>query len=275
MMILLNRIIRFVKNLICRFTDDDVLALGTQLAYSLLLSFFPFLIFLISALGFSSLSSDDVLTGFGSIVPDDTYDLVKKTVSEVIDTQNTQILSFSLIFTIIAASGGFNAIIKGLNKAYDEVESRSFFHVQLVSIICTFLVVIVIIAAVALLVFGHIIGEIAFRWLGFGENFYFLWNFLRIFIVLLCMIVIFMSLYYYAPSRKLKWKEVLPGAVFSALVWMGASICFSLYINRFGDYSKIYGSIGAVIILLLWLFITSVVILVGGEINAALIEPCH
>ncbi len=270
-----HKIIKFFKNLICRFIDDDVMALGTQLAYNLLLSFFPFLIFLFSVLGFSSLNSGDVIAGFGSLIPQEAFHLVEKTFSEIFDTQNKEILSFSFVFTIFAASGGFGSVIKGLNKAYNVKETRNFFYLQFISVICAFFLVFIIAAAMVMLVFGHIIGGFFFQRLGILESFDFLWNYLRFAVVLLCMFCVFACLYYYAPCKKLKWKEVLPGAVFTTLVWVGSSIVFAFYINNFGNYSKVYGSLGAVIILLLWFLISSVVILIGGEINAALIEKCQ
>lgn len=259
--------------------EDDVSALGAQLAYSLLLSLFPFLIFLFSVLGFSSITSEDVLAELGNIMPYEAFILLRKTITEIFDTQNGQILSFSLVFTVFAASSGFNAIIKGLNKAYDVKETRKFLHLQLISLVFTILVVFIIIAAMLLLVFGHVVGEMFFRWLGIPQSFDFLWNFMRFAIVLTFMTVTFMSLYRYAPAlpphTPLTWRQILPGALFSSVVWMAASAGFAFYIKNFGNYSRVYGSLGAVIILMLWLFISSVVILVGGEINAALAEPCR
>ena len=134
----MKQLISDLKNLIFRFQDDDVTGVGAQLAYSLLLAFFPFLIFLITLIGYSSMKSDSVLLSLQGVLPSEAFVLIKHTVVEVIDKKYGNLLSISLIFTIVAASNGFKAVIKGLNKAYDEQEERGFFKLQLISILCTF-----------------------------------------------------------------------------------------------------------------------------------------
>ncbi len=265
-----QQIIKDIKNLILRFNEDDVLALASQLAYSLIFAFFPFLIFLMTVLGYSSINSGDVLVGLNKIIPKNALDLVKNTIVEVVDNKNPHLLSFSLIFTLWSASSGFNAVIKGLNKAYDELEHRSFLKLQFIAVLCTVGLVVAIFIMIFLLVFGQIIGNALAYKLGFSEEFKIMWNIVRYIIIVIVTTFILAALYHYTPCRRLTWREVTIGSIFATIGLILVSICFAFYVNNFGNYSRIYGSIGAVIILLTWLFLISVTVVMGGELNAVL-----
>lgn len=263
-------ILKILKSLIFRFNDDDVMALSGQLAYSLLLSFFPFLIFLMTIIGFSPINSEDVLSSLRLILPTSAYDLIYNTVIEVVNIKHVNLLSFSFIFMIFSASGGFNAVIKCLNKAYDEKESRSFFKVQLVSIIATLWFVFIIIITFILLIFEKLIGEYILNSYHICFFSCWIWNYLKNLILLFSLLIIFALIYHFTPCRKLKLMDVMPGAIFSTVGWISASYGFTYYVNNFANYSRIYGSIGAVVVIMIWLFISSLVLLIGGEINAIL-----
>lgn len=265
-----SKLVKDIKNLAFRFNDDEVLALASELAYGLIFSFFPFIIFLMTFIGFSPISSSDVLEAIRPILPHSALDLVKNTIVEVVDTRNGHLLSLSLIITIWSASAGFNAVIRGLNKAYSEQEKRSLLKVQLIAVLCTFALTFVIILTFLLLVFGEIIGNTLAARLGVFYIFTITWNKLRYLIMSISAIFIFAALYRYTPCRRLTWKEVIPGAIFSTITLIVVSLGFAYYVNNFGNYSKIYGSIGTVIVLLTWLFMLSVILLMGGELNATL-----
>ena len=265
-----HNVVKDIKSLIFRFQDDDVLAMSSQLAYSMLLAFFPFLMFLLTVVGFSPIKSEDVLAGLKGILPKEAYSLIRKTVVEVVDTKNGHLLSLSLVFTVWSASSGLTAVIKGLNKAYDEEEKRSFIKVQIVAILNTIALVFMILAAFIFLVFGNVLGKFIASHLAQLNGFWKMWDALRYFGVILNMILIFTVIYHFIPSRRLHWKEVLPGAIFTTIGWIVVSIGFAFYIDNFGNYSLIYGSLGAVFTLMTWLFISSIIILLGGELNATL-----
>ncbi|MEW9095565.1 MAG: YihY/virulence factor BrkB family protein [Clostridiaceae bacterium] len=263
-----KKIVINIASLIKRIFDDEVPALASQLSYSLLLSFFPFLIFVTTLIGYSPIDSEFILREMSNILPDTAYQLVHSTIKEIFTIRSTNLMSFSIIFTIWTASSGFRSVIKGINKAYDEKEKRSLLRVTIISIVSTLGLGFLIILTIALLVFGNILGSFLIYKLGLSKFYNFIWNIIRYSIILVSMIFIFALIYRYIPSRKLSWKEVLPGAIFATLGWVIASIGFAFYVNNFANYSRLYGSIGAVIVLLTWLYITSMVIIIGGEINA-------
>lgn len=257
-----------------KFIEDDIFALASQLAYSLLLSFFPFLIFLFTIAGYSSVRSNDVLFSLRNILPSNAYDLIQTTVVEIFDFRKGNLLSFSFISTIWVASNGFNAVIKALNKAYDEEECRPFWKLQLIAIFCTFVLTFLIIVSLFILVLGNLIGYKLSGMLSLPPNFHIIWDFFRYLLTLILMTVIFALLYKLTPCKRLKFWEVLPGAVFTTIGWIIASLGFTFYVDHFSNYSRLYGSIGAVIVLMVWLFLTSIIILVGGEINSLFTEKC-
>lgn len=258
------------KDLWVRLMEDDIGSLGAQLSYSLLFAFFPFLIFLITVLGFSSIKIEDVLAGIRNIVPLEVYKLTEKTVIEVANNKNLRLLSFGILTAVFTASNGFLAVIKGLNKAYDVKEQRGIIKVQIIALSCTVILALTIVISFILLVFGEVNGNLILKHFDLSPSFKSVWNYFRYFIVIGIMMFIFAAIYHFIPCRKLTWKEVIPGAVFTSIGWIVCSEAFSYYVNKFSNYSMLYGSIGAVIILMTWLFLISVLLLVGGEINATL-----
>lgn len=263
---------KLIHRLVKDSIEDDVLSLASQLAYSLLFAFFPFLIFLMTLIGFSEIRSKDVLDIFMKIMPYQAYELTKNIVVEVVDTKNANLLSISLLASIWSSVSGFNAVIKGLNKSYKESERRSFIKVQLISLIFTLGLILVIFSVVFLMIFASVNEQILSRFLGHPEVSSFVWDVTKYTILIFSMIFIFSALYRYTPVEKHKWRDVIWGAVFTTFGWLISSLGFSYYINNFGNYSKIYGSIGGVIILMLWLFIGSLIVIIGGELNSVILE---
>ena len=249
---LLDKIVFFIV----KVNNDDIFALGAQLAYYLMLSFFLFLLFLLTMVGFSKLNTAEILGGLSTILPTSVYGLIETTVIEVIETQNAGLLGASLILTIWSASSGFRAVIKGLNKAYDIKEKRTFIKRAIVGIVFTLALVLVIMLTLAMLVFGEILGEQLLKIVPFKEVIKSIWNISRYLIVVFMMVLIFASIYRYTPAKKVPWREVYPGAIVSTLGWIIVSLGFSYYINNIANYSRLYGSVGAVFILMTWLYIT-------------------
>ncbi len=259
-----------VKNIVSRVIDDDITALAAQVTYYLLLSFFPFLLLLLSMVGYSDLKSTDVLMYLNQIMPKSTFDLIYTTVIDVFEKTSGNLVSLSLVGVIWTGSSGFRAIIKGLNKAYDEKETRPYWKTLIISILFMMGLAIVIIAAVALVVFGQMIGGMIVTRFDLSSKFMLNWDIIRYVVTLAGMVFTFAALYHFTPCRRMTWREVMPGATFSTLGWLISSLGFAYYVNNFNNYSSVYGGIGGVIVLMLWLYITSIIILLGGELNALL-----
>ncbi|MGE5389938.1 MAG: YihY/virulence factor BrkB family protein [Deltaproteobacteria bacterium] len=253
-----------------RFQSHEIPALGAQMSYYLILAFFPFIIFLLTLLSFTPLTGDLALYDLSRLIPASAYDLVQDVVAQTMATRRHTLLSFGLLFTLWSAVTGVNALIRGVNKAYSERESRSFWKHTGISITFTTGLVLVIILALTLLVAGKQLGSMFFSYLGVTELFHLSWDLFRYLVPLSVMFLVFILFYRYAPNRKTSWQQVIPGSLFSTLGWVGTSWGFAYYVNHFANYSRTYGSLGAFIVLLLWLYLSSMIILLGAEINAVL-----
>lgn len=262
----------FIIKMIRRFKEHDLYALSCQLTYNLVLSIFPLIMFLLTIAGYSKLDTTVVLKGMRAIMPRDVYNLTSGIVVDVLSTGRLELLSFSIIGTIWASSSGFRAIIKGLNKAYETDEDRPYLETVAMSIFFVIGFIVVIIVAFAIIVFGEHIGSIVINYLKLPPNFKWNWNILRYLISLVLMVFILAAIYYIVPCRKMTVKEVIPGALFAALGFILSSQVISYYVANVNNYTRIYGGLGVVIILLLWLFSISLIVLLGGEINAILVE---
>ncbi len=249
---------------------DDLFALGSQMAYYLILSFFPFLIFLITLIGFIRLNSNEVLLGLQNLLPTAVFELTANTIEEVVNSQNTGLLGISIILTIWSASSAFRAVTKGVNKAYNIQENRSFVKRSIIGMISVIALALTIICTLLMLVFGNLIGNLLNEVLPFEHIINFIWNILRYLIIIVMMIIVFASIYKVTPARKVKFRNVLPGAIITTIGWLIVSLGFSFYINNFGNYSRLYGSLWAVFVLMIWLFITSMVFIFGVEVNSVL-----
>ena len=259
--------INLLIHLIAKIKKDDVFALASQLAYYLVLSFFPFMLFLMTLVGFSDLSSTEILEGLSVVLPKTILELTQSTVKEVSDNQYTGLLGLSVLLMIWTASSAFKAIIKSVNKAYNFKENRSFIKISIISMLGILALALTIMLALAMLVFGNVIGEYIKNSNQLYEMILIIWNIFRYAFIFIIMIFIFASIYKLAPAKELKWKEVIPGSIFSTIGWILVSFGFSFYIDNFNNYSRFYGSLGAVFILMTWLFLISIIIILGVEIN--------
>jgi len=259
---------KYMDQLIFRFKDDDLTGMSAQITYYLILAFFPFLIFLINLLSFTHLSSELLITGFHKLIPDEIGDLVKDIVVQTLQNKSKTLLSLGIVGSLWATSQGIFSIMRGLNKAYDIEESRKFIQLNLVALISTVGVIVMIMLSLIMIVFGKIIGIYVFGLVGAMDLFDIIWSLLRYFIPSVLMFITFSFIYKYVPNKRLKPRNIRVGAVFATIGWVTSSVIFSFYVNNFGNYQKVYGSIGGMIVLITWLYISTLVILLGGELNA-------
>lgn len=261
---------RFIKLLVENFYEDEVTGLSAQLAYFLLLSIFPLMIFGITLLAYMPISTPGVLNSFNKIVPGDTFQLIEGVIVSVLETKRGDILSLSILITLWTASNGMSAIIRSLNKAYNVKNGRGFIYNKLISILLVLGIVSAIGIALVLSVFGNVIGKYIFTYFGLKESFLFFWSIIRILGSFIILLVVFALLYLIAPNKRLKIQEIYVGTIFAALGWVLVSFLFSFYVNNFGNFSSTYGSLGGVIVLMIWLYLSGMILILGGEINATL-----
>ena len=259
-------------HLIAKAKKDDVFALASQLAYYLVLSFFPFMLFLMTLIGFSKLSSNEILEGLSVMLPKSILELTQSTIREVFDKQYKGLLGISILLMIWTASSAFKAVIKSINKAYNFNEDRSFIKISIISMMGILALASIIMLVLAMLVFGNVIGNYINNTDSLYKIVIILWNIFRYVFIFIVMLFIFVAIYMVSPAKKLTWKEVIPGSIFSTLGWGLVSFGFSFYIDNFNNYSRFYGSLGAVFILMTWLFLISIIFILGVEINYVTVQ---
>ncbi|GGB68423.1 YihY/virulence factor BrkB family protein [Fictibacillus barbaricus] len=249
------------------FKKGDVTGLAAQLAYYFLLSLFPFLIFLLT-LGAFFIEPAEALDLLEHFVPAEAMDSVRENLLAVLEGRSGGLLSIGILATIWSASNAINAVIKTLNEAYGVEECRSFIKTRLLAIFLTFGVIFSFIIALVFPVFGKMIGNAAFSYLGLSDEFLQIWGVLRWLISFFIIATVVSVLYYMAPCKKLKYSEIWYGSLVATFLWQIVSAGFAFYVDHFGNYSATYGSIGAIIVLMLWFYLTGIVLLSGGVLNA-------
>ncbi|MEH7251137.1 YihY/virulence factor BrkB family protein [Neobacillus niacini] len=257
-----------VKLLWHRIEEDDISGQSAQLAYFFLLSLFPLLIFIFTLMPYLQIPYHDILGSIREFAPPQTMELIEKNVNYVMNNRNGGLLSIGIIGTMWSASNGIHALVRAFNKAYNVKESRSFIVSRGMAILLTFGMILVFIVAVLLPIFGREIGVFLFSYLGFKSEFLQIWDMLRLVVSALILFLIFTGLYWIAPNVKIRCRSAFPGAAFATVGWILSSYALSYYVGNFGNFSLTYGSIGAIIVLLIWLYISGFIIIIGGEINA-------
>ena len=261
------------KRVYAEVLDDDVLGRSAQLSYYFLLALFPALLFLTSLLGYLAGENGQLRQGLfdylAAVLPGEASKLVSETVTDVTQSSGGGKLSFGVLATLWAASNGMGAISESLNAAYDLKETRPWWKVRLTAVGLTLALTLLIVTALVLILYGHDIADAVSVWLGLGSAFATAWKVVQWPLVLVFVLLAFALIYYFGPdAQKQHWKWITPGAVVGVALWLLISFGFKAYLSYFNSYSATYGSLGAVIILMLWFYFTGTAILVGGEINS-------
>ena len=270
----INKPAKYTKNpnffsyLIYRIGKDDASGLSAQLSYYFMLSLFPMLLFLLSIVPVIGVEQSTIRDMIKEHVPPDYAGQVSSIIGDIMSNASGSILSVGLILALWSASNGMTAIMNSFNVAYDVEDSRNFIVSKLFSVLFTLAMIIVLPIALILPTFGEQIGSLLFGPLGLGDQIKWIFNLVRVVLPLIIIFIAFMVLYTLAPNVKIKMKSVIPGAIFATIVFLGGSFLFGIYISNFANYSKTYGSIAGIIILMLWLYITGFIIIIGAEINA-------
>lgn len=261
---------RFIKLLFIRIQKNDVTGNAAQLAYYMLFSIFPLLLVAVSLLGFLNLDKNSIFDLVEDFAPKQILNFIQSNLNQVLSKRSGGLLSVGILATLWSASNAMAAIMKALNKAYGIVDRRNFIVQKFLSVLFTAAMLVTVAITLVLLVFGQQIGEFLLHYLHMPTDLIDGWNSGRQLLSILVILVVFVFLYWFAPNRKGTIKTVLPGALFATIGWSVTSIGFAFYINNFGNYTATYGSIGIVIMLLLWFFLSGIILIVGGEVNGTL-----
>jgi membrane protein len=258
-------------------TYDDIdrnhtLQMAAALSYYFVMSLFPALIFLSATVTYLPVPDlfNEALEFMGRFVPADSMGLVRKVLSDVVSPNRGAFLSFGVLATLWAASGGFAAAIEALNIAYDVQENRPFWKTRPLAIGLTLVIGGLLLLALWVMVLGPHFGQWLTGHLHLSSVWDWVWPYLHWSVPVLFAVLAVECLYFLAPNVKQRFWTTLPGAVLAVAVWIGLSYLLGLYFRTFANLNKTYGSLGAVVALMVWLYWTGFAMLVGAELNAEL-----
>ena len=253
--------------------DDDCFGLAGQLAYFVLLSLFPFLMFLVAMVGFlveDPESSLKTLTeSMRGLLPGDAVGLLVDYIDLTLRSAGPGVLFFGIIATLWSGSAASSALIKASNRAYELHETRSFWKVTGISILMVILFAFLI-GTLSLVILSSQTGDFLQRLIGLPDLFVNLWSIVRWVVAFAVVMLVHDVFYYMAPSTDLPFKWVTPGGLTATALILLSSVALSFYVANLGRYDQLYGQLGAVIVLILWLYVGSFMVIVGVEINAVL-----
>lgn len=264
---------QLAKKVFARINDDDLIGRAGDLAFNSVLALFPMLIFLLSVLGlFASRGSalrTDLVSYIYSVLPPAAAHVIDTTLREVMKGASNRKITFGIVLSIWFASGGMSSMISGLNGVYEVKEVRSWLKVRAISLALTIAIsILVVIALIVILAGGYLVSTIG-GFYGLHNEALLLWKVAQWPLAVAFVAISFSLIYYFGPDLKEQhWYWITPGSVFGVLLWIAASFGFRVYLHFFNTYSRTYGSLGAVMILLIWLYVTGFSFLLGGEINA-------
>ena len=259
---------KFVKEMYYRLMYDEISLLSANLTYYFILSLFPMLIVALALTPYFKIDQQFLLEKIQSYAPGDLGDYLFDMISEVLNNKNNTIITVGIVFTLWSASSGIYGIIIAFNNAFRVRDGRIWIVTKIISVILTALFLVGMFLALALIVFGKQLTYILFHKFNLDEGFYNLWSVINYTLPLLFIFFVFMFLYAMGPNLKLKAISILPGALFATLSWTIVSRLFGYYIDHFSSYIKTYGTIGAFMAFILWLYITGYILIIGAEINA-------
>ena len=261
----------FLHDCVHKLGVTNISGNAAELAYYFMFSAFPFFLFLATLLGYipiPHLASKTVLF-FGGMLPPTVTRVVSSSLHSVLTQKHGGLLSLGILVALWSASTAVSVFATTLDNAYGVQEARPYWKLRLQAIVLTVALSVLVIATVGLSVFGTLIDRFVMQQLHI-PLFHQIWSLLRWPVAFVLAMFELMVLYRYSPNLTQTWKSVLPGAAAALAGIVGSSLAFAFYVDHFGSYNKTYGAIGAIIVLLTWLYLLGLLILVGGVVNSVL-----
>ncbi|MBF0676399.1 MULTISPECIES: YihY/virulence factor BrkB family protein [unclassified Pseudomonas] len=264
-------IVQLFKCAVKEFSEDEMPTYAAALSFQALFSLFPFLLFLVALISFFDLQPffDWLREQAALLLPGQAMEQVDKVILQF-QSQKAGLFSFAILIALWTASAGVRSMMVAMNRAYDVPEGRPMWKLYPLSTFYTLGIALMLLSAAALMVVGPtLMGRLA-GLVGFEDYLVILWAWLRWPVAILLLIVAVAVIYYVTPDVKQEFRFITPGSLVAVLVWIAASLGFGVYVQNFADYSATYGSIGAIIVMLMYFYISAAVLLFGAELNAVI-----
>lgn len=246
---------------------------ASSLAFNFFLALFPAVIFLFTLISYVPVDGfqDQLLGLIKQLLPKNAYQATRATIEDIVRHKRGGLLSVGFIFALYFSTNGINAMIEGFNRSYHAIETRSFLKQRVVALILTLILAFLLLFSISLIIFSEAILSYFLKWGILKKGILLFLVLTGKWLVLLAFFFFGISLlYYFGPSRKRKWRFFSPGSTLATLLCILVSLGFSFFVNNFGQYNKIYGSIGTLIVVLLWIYFNALALLTGFELNASI-----
>ncbi|MVM37552.1 YihY family inner membrane protein [Spirosoma sp. HMF3257] len=264
----------FLKRMLSQITDNDTSERAASVSYSLILAVFPTVIFFFTLIPYISFIPDlqgQIMKFFQELLPGDTFSTVDTTIQDIISRPRSGVLSFGFFLALYSATSGLVALMQAFNSSYHSAERRSFLKIRGIAIGLTFTLAFALILAIVVLIIGGIVSDYLLHF-GILNNVVFI-NLLAIgrYLVVFAVFVGTVSVIYrFGPNVDMKWIFIMPGAITASVLIVLTTFGFSFYVSNFGSYNKVYGSIGTLIALMIWINLISLLLILGFEMNVSL-----
>ncbi|GAB4013724.1 YihY/virulence factor BrkB family protein [Spirosoma sp. KCTC 42546] len=264
----------FLKRMLAQITDNDTSERAASVSYSLILAVFPTVIFFFTLIPYITFIPDlqkQIMDFFEEVLPGNTFSMVDTTIQDIISRPQSGVLSFGFFLALYSATSGLVALMQAFNSSYHSAEKRSFFKIRAIAIGLTFTLAFALILAIVVLIIGGIVSDYLLHF-GILNNVVFI-NLLAIgrYLVVFAVFVGAVSVIYrFGPNVNMNWIFIMPGAITASVLIVLTTFGFSYYISNFGSYNKVYGSIGTVIALMIWINLISLLLILGFEMNVSL-----
>lgn len=265
---MISTVIDYGKQVIKKFGEDNIPMLGAAQAYYYLLSVFPLIIVAFATIPYFNISPTDALDFIHKVLPSEIASTLEDNIINLVQEPKGGLLAVGIVGALWSASNAMNAFIKASNQAYNVEESRNFFKVRGTALLLTFGMILSLTIAILLPVFGNVIVDFLKSFFGISASFALLLNVIRWVLAIVIITTVLLLLYRFAPNKKMPFSHIIPGALTASVLWQVASLGFSFYVGNFANYSATYGSLGGIIILMIWFFLTGMILMIGAEINA-------
>lgn len=263
----MRTVLRWVKGFLKKNTEDHLGAYASQAAYFIVLSAFPFCIFLLTLLRYSPLTYEDLLNILQMLSPKMANDVIRTVMKEVYEQSTIAITSFTIIFVLWSAGRGILSITRGINEIYHINETRNYFYIRFISAVYTLWLAVALIVTLGLLVFGNIIYRKVIQLLPVLHDFAAFVISIRMLIIFCLLTLFFIFVYRVLPNKKTPLLYVLPGAISCSIGWMITSSIFAIYFNTSHSFTYMYGSLAGIMMIMLWLYTCMYQLFLGAELN--------
>ncbi len=264
---MIHSLIQLIQNFTRKLREDSISAFASQAAFFIILSFFPFVMFLLTLLNYLPFSLTEVRQMMTDFFPAAITSILDPLVVELMGKASGTLRSVTVIAALWSASRGALALSRGLNSVYEQKETRNYFLLRFASMLYTLVFAALLIVSLVLLVFGNLLYEFAVTALPFLGDLAFILLSARSILTMVVLTAFFLVLYMAIPNRKSRLFTELPGAVLASAGWLLFSWIFSYYIDHMGNFSYIYGSVAALAVCMLWLYACMYILFIGAEIN--------